>query len=334
MPRLFKLPFMQLIIVLPVLSLSNAPVVAQETKPARIGLLRSSEPPAANLAAFRQGMRDRGQIEGKTYVLVPGWRNRGEPRVKDLALAKKLVARGVDLIITVGSRMTTAASRAAPSTPIVMASTAYATRHVKSLAKPDGNITGMSADALRATAKGIELLKKIAPRIRRVAALHRKRAKGNPVRGSRFQATDDKTAKALKIEIVGYPISGTDDFDALFERLIADGVDALSFRTGSGYTIKQRKRMMDAARRAGLPSVSTSIWMVKLGGLVTVGTSRTWLFRRAAAYVDLILKGAKPGELPIERPRSFQVVLNMKTAKALGLTVPNSLLLRADEVIE
>ena len=120
----------------------SAPLIvhAQETKPARVGLLRSSEPPAANLAAFRQGMRDRGQIEGKSYVLVPGWRKPGEKRIKDLALAKKLVARGVDLIVTVGSRITRAASRAAPTTPIVMASAAnpVGARLVESLAAPGG----------------------------------------------------------------------------------------------------------------------------------------------------------------------------------------------------
>ena len=111
-------------------------------------------------------------------------------------------------------------------------------------------------------------------------------------------------------------------------------MDAISIRTGSGFTTAQRKRMAEAALRAELPSVSTSIQLVKLGGLVSLGTSRPWLFRRAAAYVALILKGAKPSELPVERPREFQVVINLKTAKALELKVPIPLLLRADEVIE
>jgi putative ABC transport system substrate-binding protein len=311
-------------------------VQAQVTKPARIGLLRSSEPPAANLAAFRQGMRERGHIEGKTYVLVRGWPKPGEKKVKGRALAKKLVAKGVDLIVTVGTRMTRAANRAAPSIPIVMASASgpVGSRLVKSLAAPGGNITGMSADAIRATAKGMELLKQLAPGIRRIGAFHRKRKSGRKARSRKFREADDKAAKALNIEIIGFGIAGTDDFDALFKRVLSKGVDAISFRTGSAYTTAQRKRMAEAALRAKLPNVSTSNQMVKLGGLVSVGTNRPWLFRRAAAYVALILKGAKPSELPVERPSKFHVIINLKTAKALGITVPPALLLRAEEIIE
>jgi putative ABC transport system substrate-binding protein len=192
----------------------------------------------------------------------------------------------------------------------------------------------MSADAIRATAKGMELLKQLAPGIRRIGAFHRKRKSGRKPRGRTFREADDKAAKALNIEIIGFGIAGTDDFDDLFKRVSSQGVDAISIRTGSAYTATQRKRMAEAALRAKLPSVSTSNQMVRLGGLISVGTDRTWLFRRAAAYVALILKGIKPSELPVERPSKFQVVINLKTAKALGITVPPALLLRADKVIE
>lgn len=305
-------------------------------KPARIGLLRSSAPPAANLAAFHEGMRQRGHVEGRTYVLIPGWRKRGEKKVKDNVLAKRLVAKGVDLIVTVGTRMTLAAARAAPGTPIVMASSGNPLHRglVKSLAAPGGNVTGMSAAGVEASAKGIDVIKQLLPGIRRVAAIHRKRGKGTSPRSRSFSESDKNVADALGIDVVRYEVRGSDDFDVLFKQMKGAGIDAISVRSGGSFTRAQRKRMARAALRAKLPSVTSSILFVRLGGLVSVGTNRPWLFRRAAAYVDSILKGAKPAELPVERPRDFQLVLNLKTARALGIKVPYHLLLRADEVIE
>ena len=313
------------------------PAYAQQMrKPARIGLLRSSAPPAPNLAAFHKGMRDRGHIEGRTYVLVPGWGKRGRKPEKADVLAKKLVARGVDVIITVGTRPTRAARRAAPTTPIVMASAAAPVKGglVNSFAAPGGNITGMSSAAVETAVKGMEILKQMVPSIRRIGAFHRGRASKKQVRQPYFKTGDEKAAKALNVEIVAYPVTKKDDFDALFRRVTAAGVDAISVRSTSSFTTAQRKRLVQAALRAKLPSSHTSREEVKLGGLFSIGPNRAELYSRTAAYVDLIIKGAKPADLPVQRPTRYYLTVNLKTAKALGITFPPSILLRADEVIE
>ena len=311
-------------------------VQAQEVKPARIGLLRTSEPPGPNLAAFHKGMRDRGHIEGKTYVLVPGWGKPGGKREKADVLAKKLVARGVDVIVTVGSRATRAASRAAPTTPIVMASAAAPVKAklVKSFAAPGGNITGMSAAAVESTVKGMEILKQLVPSIRRIGAFHRRSRSAKRVRPPYFKAGDKKAAKALNIEIIPFKMTKKVDFDLLFRRVTAAGVDAISVRSTSSFTTAHRKRLVQAALRAKLPNAHTSRKMVKLGGLISIGPNRADLYSRTAAFVDLIIKGAKPADLPVQRPTRYYLTVNLKTAKALGITIPNSILLRADEVSE
>ena len=306
-----------------------AAAMAQDAKPVRIGFVRSSPPPAQNLAAFRAGMRDRGHVEGKTYVIVPGWGR------KYAATTRRLVDQGVKVIVTVGSRAAGAVSRAAPSMPIVMASAAAPVRtgRVKSLAKPGGNITGMSAAAVDASIKRMEILKQLVPGLRRVAAIHRKRRSGR--RASKtWSAADEHTSSALGIEIQKYFVGKTEEFDALMRRMSDAGVKGIDVRSTPSFTAAQHMGLVQAALRAKLPTIYTTKRMVKLGGLLSLGTSRQWLFRRAAAYVALILKGAKPADLPVERPRKFDLVINLKTAKALGITIPVALLLRADEVIE
>jgi putative ABC transport system substrate-binding protein len=306
-----------------------ATAMAQETGPARIGFVRSSPPPAQNLEAFRQGMRDRGHVEGKTYVIVPGWGR------KYAATTRRLVDEGVKLIVTVGSRAAGAVNRAAPSMPIVMASAAAPVRtgRVKSLAAPGGNITGMSAAAVDASVKRLEILKQLVPGLRRVAAIHRKRRSGR--RASKtWTVADEHTSGILGIEIQKYFVGETEEFDALMRRMSDAGVKGIDVRSTPSFTAAQHRALVQAALRAKLPTIYTTKRMVKLGGLLSLGTSRPWLFRRAAAYVALILKGAKPADLPVERPRKFDLVINLKTAKALGITIPVALLLRADEVIE
>ncbi len=307
--------------------------LAQEAKPARIGFFRLTQPPTANMAAFHKGMRDRGHIEGKTYVLVPGWRKPGGKKEKGTVLAKKLVARGVDIIVTVGSRSARVASRAAPSTPIVMASSADPVRAglIKSLAKPGGNITGMSSATVDATVKRMEILKQLVPGLRRVGAIHR----GSSRTSSKlWSAASKNVAKLLGIEIIRLDMKKTESYDALLARAVAAGVGAISVRSIPSFTTAQRKRLMDAVLKAKLPNMQLTKTMATLGGLVSFGTKRAWLYRRAAAYVDLILKGAKPADLPVEQASQFEFVINLKTAKALGITIPTALLLRADEVIE
>ena len=314
--------------------LALAPTVqAQDAKPARIGFLSRTTPAAPSIAAFHQGMRDRGHIEGRTYVLVPAWNKPGGKREKTAVLARKLVARGVDLIVTVGSRRAYHASRAAPSTPIVMASSADPVRAglIKSLAAPGGNITGVSSAAVDAGVKRIEILKQLVPGLRRIAVIHWRATK----MGSKlWSAVDKYTARVLDIEFITFNTINLDDFDALFRRVSGAGAGAITVRSTPAYSMAERRRLMQAALRAKLPSAVPRTQMVKMGGLLSLGPNRTWLYHRAAVYVDKILKGAKPADLPVERPAKFKLVINLKTAKTLGITIPPSILLRADEVIE
>ncbi|MEE8507162.1 MAG: ABC transporter substrate-binding protein, partial [Kiloniellales bacterium] len=262
------------------------------------------------------------------------WNKPGGKREKTAVLARKLVARGVDLIVTVGSSRAYHASRAAPSTPIVMASSADPVRAglIKSLAAPGGNITGVSSAAVDAGVKRIEILKQLVPGLRRIAVIHR--SPGSEVRSKLWSAVDKYTAKVLDIEFINFNTINLDDFDALFRRVSAAGAGAISVRSTPAFSMAERRRLMQAALRAKLPSVLPRTQMVKMGGLLSLGSNRTWVYHRAAVYVDKILKGAKPADLPVERPSRFELVINLKTAKALGITVPPSILLRADEVIE
>ncbi len=324
-----------MVVALVVLLVPQAAAMAQEAKLARIGFLRSSDPPALNLAAFRQGMSDRGHIEGKTYVIVPGWRKPGGKREKPAVLARKLVARGVDLIVTVGTRPTRAASRAAPSTPIVMALSADPVRAglVKSLAAPGGNITGLSSAAAAFTAKSFEILKETIPSLHHVATFYARR-EGSPSVRRLFRAGAERAGRALGFETSTLLPEKGEDFPALFARATAAGVDTVYVRSTPFLSKAQQKRLVDAALKAGMPTMYPTKQLVKMGGLVSYGTDRADLYRRAAAYVDKILRGAKPADLPVERPTKFDLVINLKSAKALGITIPPSILLRATEVIE
>ncbi len=322
-----------------ILLLAPLAAAAQPAKPARIGLLRMSPPPALNLAAFHKGMRDRGHIEGKTYVLVPGWGKAGGKREKFAMLAKKLVARGVDLIVTVGTSVTRAASRAAPSMPIVMALSADPVRAglVKSLAKPGGNITGNSAAAVTLAAKSFAILKEMMPGLRHVGTFHWRRAGWVAPPSSvfkSFRAGEERAGRALGFETSVLRLEKGEDFPALFARAVAAGVDAVFVRSSPYFSKAKHGRLVDAALKAGMPTMYPIKQLVKMGGLVSYGTNRADMYRRAAVYVDKILKGVRPADLPVEQPTRFELVINLKTAKALGITVPRAILLRADEVIE
>ena len=319
--------------------LSPLAVPAQEAKPARIGLLRLSPPPPQNLEQFRAGMSERGHKEGRTYQLVPGWGKAGGKKEKFSVLAKKLarklVDRGVDVIVTVGTVVAHAASRAAPSTPIVMALSADPVRAglVKSLAAPGGNITGMSAAVVAFTAKSFEILKETIPSLHHVATFYAWR-EGSPSLRKLFRSGGERAGRALGFETSTLLPEKGEDFPALFARATAAGVDTVYVRSTPFLSKAQQKRLVDAALKAGMPTMYPTKQLVKMGGLISYGTNRADLYRRAAAYVDKILRGAKPADLPVEQPTKFDFVINLKTAKALGITVPPSILLRATEVIE
>lgn len=306
---------------------------AQQTgKPARIGLMRSDPPPAAYLSEFRTALRELGHIEGKTYVLVPKW---VKGRKKREAAAKYL-ARNVDLILTESTSISKAAASAGakvqPPIPVVFVSSGAPVRSglVKSLAAPGGNITGIYSGSLELMSKRMEILKLIVPRARRIASMHRL--------GSRMQELFDaevkRAAPALGVEAVTYPGRSLGDLITAIQRSHKDRIDGWNIRGTTRYTRKQRLHLINTLNKIGVPAVFGARQLVTLGGLVSYGTNRAAQYRQAASYVDKILKGANPANLPVERPAKFNLVINLKTAKALGIAIPPSILLRADEVIE
>ncbi|MDX1485722.1 MAG: ABC transporter substrate-binding protein [Alphaproteobacteria bacterium] len=313
------------------------PAHAQQSgRPTRIGILGSAPPLPQMLAGFREGMAERGHVEGKTYIIIPAWRKPGGKPKKTSVLARELVAKGVDVIVTTGSNRARAARRAAPSVPIVLGTSADPVQAglVQSLARPGGNITGMSAGAADSVLKRMEILKLLVPGLKRVGVIHARPTRPGRTSFMMWSVANKRAAKTLGIEVVRFHPLKKESFDDLLTRIKAAGVSAVTVRSTPLFTDADRRELAQGALKAKLPTASTLTQMAQMGALISLGPDRRWLLRRAAAYVDLILKGAKPADLPVERPAKFKLAVNLKTAKALGIKVPNSLLLRADEVIQ
>ncbi len=310
-----------------------SPFVAEAQEAARIGILRLTAPPPHYVEQLRAGLRDRGHVEGKTFVIVPGWGKRGD---KGVPLAKKLVAQGVDVIVTDGTVTARAARKAAPSTPIVMASAGDPVRSklVHSLAAPGGNITGLMSGSVAQVPKRLEILKEIVPGLRRVGNFTVSRRRTSLGIGTLFAEARKRAGLALDLEFVRVDRRKGENWADVVARFKAAGVDALSVRGTPFFTLADRQEIVEAALRFRLPAIFRTAEYVRMGGLVSYATDRGAMYRRAAVYVDKILKGAKPADLPVERPTKFVFAINLKTAKALGITVPASILLRATEVIE
>ena len=306
---------------------------AQQTgKPARIGLMRPDAPPPEYLAAFRAGLKELGHVEGKSYVLIPKWVKRRKNR---RAAAESLIGK-VDIIVTENTGISRAAARAGakakPPVPVVFVSSGAPVRSglVKSMSNPGGNVTGIYSGSVELMAKRMEILKRMVPGIRRMASMTRPGSRINAM----FDAEARRAAPALGIEFKSYEGATLEDLIAAIEKSPGDGVDGWNIRGTPRFTLTDRKRLVAILNRLGLPAVYGARHLVTLGGLVSYGTNRADQYRQAASYVDKILKGAKPADLPVERPAKFKLVINLKTAKVLGITVPPSILLRADEVIE
>lgn len=306
-------------------------VSAQDSKRIpRIGFLASGNPIGTpHLEAFVQGLRDLGYVEGKTIHIEHRWIDRDLERMP--ALATELAKLPVDVIVAWSSPAVTAAKQVTTTVPVVMIAVAdpVGQGFVASLAKPGGNITGMS-NMLRGTiAKNVEMLVKLAPGAKRIAVL---RNPGNPSHALVLQeaeaAARDYGAQ-LQVVDVNIPAE-VDGAFALIRKEHAAGVVIF----GDPLFVQQRSRIAELAAQARLPSTTIFRQYPEAGGLMSYGLNTTDHFRRAASFVDRILKGAKPAELPVEQPSTFEMVLNLKTARALGLRVPESVLLRADKVIE
>jgi putative tryptophan/tyrosine transport system substrate-binding protein len=304
---------------------------AQQTaKVPRIGYLSANLAPNPHLReAFRQGLRDLGYVEGRNLVIE--YRD-AEGKFERLpALAAELVALKVDVILAGGPLQARAAKQATKTIPIVfVGSDAVTSGLVTSLARPGGNITGLSALTGELAGKRLELLTQAVPGVSRVAGLWQPggaRTEKDMLKGA------DLAARALGVRLQLVEARGPADIDRAFSDMSRARADAL-FVLATPMFFEERRRLVDLAAKSRLPAVYSLREYVDAGGLMAYGSNQADLFRGAATYVDKIFKGAKPADLPIEQPTKFELVINLKTAKALGLTIPQSLLQRADEVIQ
>jgi ABC-type uncharacterized transport system substrate-binding protein len=316
------------------LALLAAPLTAeaQAGKVVRIGLLDyavSDPASAARWKAFREQLREVGYVEGQNVIYEPRWGDGQVVRLRNLAA--ELIAAKVDILVTAGSEAAFAAKQATNSIPIVTATGGDLVELglVASLARPGGNVTGVISLIGQLTGKRLELLKQLIPRASRVAILRDPDNRSSAL--SLHEA--ESVAKSLGVVVQGVSVRGPRDLDAAFLAMKRARTDAVIFGENTRF-IADRRRIADLALMHRLPMIVAAKEYAEAGGLISYGTDYSDLFRRAATYVDRILKGAKPGHLPIEQPTKFELVINLKTAKALGLTIPPSLLQRADEVIQ
>lgn len=297
----------------------------------RIGYLDGGLPSTskANVEGLRQGLRDLGYMEGRNFVFDFRW---GEGRNDRLAeLASELVRANADVIVTAGEPAIRAAKQATSTTPIVMGAVGdpVGAGFAASLARPGGNITGVSNLAVEMTGKWLEVLREMVPQLSNVAVLW------NPANPTHhiFWKEAQRAALALGVKVHGVEFGNPDDFEKGFATMAANRVNGVLILPDP-ITGSNRAKLAALLAKNRLPGVALFRSSAEAGILMSYGVSAFNNHRRAAVYVDKIFKGAKPGELPIEQGTKFELVINMKTAKALGLTVPDSLLVRVDEMIE
>ncbi|HEV8441186.1 MAG TPA: ABC transporter substrate-binding protein [Methylomirabilota bacterium] len=295
----------------------------------RIGMLErtSIAMNAANLDGFRQGLRDLGYVEGKNFVIEYRSADGRDERFPDLAT--QLVRLNVDLILTRGTPAALAAKNASGTIPVVMTGIGDPVGQgvVASLARPSGNVTGLSATTTEIYAKRVELLRELVPGAARIAALFNM---SNPSIPPQWKEVES-AARSLGIQPRLLDVRKPDDLGRAFDSAATQSADALVVGLDT-LTQANSRLIVDLAAKHRLPAIYAS--MEFAGGLVTYGVNYPDLYRRAASFADRILKGAKPADLPVEQPIRYELVINMKTAKALGLTIPPSLLLRADHVVQ
>jgi ABC-type uncharacterized transport system substrate-binding protein len=326
---------MRLVGLVLALSLTLAPLATEAQQPAKIPhlgylvLAPLSETPSPERAAFLAGLRELGWIDGKTIAIEYRSAKWNIELLDDLA--EELVRMNVDIIVAAGAGPPIRAAKQATSTiPVVMAASAdpVAERLVASLARPGGNVTGMSLMTPELGSKRLELLKEVVPRVARVAVLW------DPATSNHLELQATRAAaRTLGVTLKLMEVKNVDDLArvlAVLEKERPDGLTMFFDSKSTGY----RALVGDFAKKHKIPTIFGAKEFAQAGGLMSYAPDRAESFRRAATYVDKILRSAKPGDLPIEQPTKFELVINLKTAKALGLTIPPSVLLRADEVIE
>jgi len=321
--------------------LLTAPLAAraqQAGKVPRIGLLSPASPSDAGrkpsdlavlFAAFQDAMRELGYVDGQSIKIESRWAEDNYDRLP--RLAADLVRLKVDVIVTYGTPASQAAKRATGTIPIVMAAIIdpVASGLVASIARPGGNVTGQSMMSPDLVGKQLEILRELVPKVSRVTLLHNPANPGNAPQVRNAQ--DAAGALGLRLQPLG--ARDPSEIDNAFAAMTNEQSGAVIVLVDA-ILQENRTRITDLAARHRLPAVYGLSEYAKAGGLLAYGPNRLDMFRHAVTYVDKILKGAKPGDLPIEQPQKFELIVNLKTAKALGLTIPQSLLLRADQVIE
>ncbi len=314
------------------LVLFAAPLAADAQQPvrvARIGYLSPRAGPTNRDEAFRQGLRELGYVEGQNLVIEYRWG--GERDDQFPRLAAELVALKVDVIVAAGNLAVRAARQATSTIPIVMAAVGdpVATGLVASLARPGGNITGQTIFSSELTGKRLELLKEVVPRVARVAVLV---YRPSPFT-AHFLSETEAAARVLGVQLRPVEVRRPKDFEGAFAEMVKDHAGGLVVQITPLF-FDNRRKIVDLAAQRRLPAIYESREFADGGGLMSYGPDRLVVYRRAAAYVDKILKGTKPADLPVEQPTRFELAVNLKTAKALGLTMPPSIMVRADQVIQ
>ena len=303
----------------------------QPTRIPHIGILTTFSPSvvSARIEGFRQGLRELGYVEGKNIVIE--WRSASGNNDRLPVLAAELVGLKVDVIVSPGPTATRAFKEATSTIPIVMAQDTdpVGSGFVASLARPGGNITGLATLAPEMGGKQLELLKEIVPKLSRMAVI------GNSTIPGDAQALRETVlaAGAYEIYLRYLDVMDTKDLEATFRVAAKGRADGLLV-LGNPYLNAQRKQVVDLAVKHRLPATYTRPEYIDAGGLMYYGTNYPDLFRRAAYYVDKILKGAKPADLPIEQPKKFELIVNLKAAKQIGLTISPNVLARADRVLK
>ena len=302
----------------------------QAKKVPRIGLLslNRSSPMPPTIAGFLQGLRELGYLEGQTIRLEYRWAEGKEDRLAPLAA--ELVTLGVDVILTQGTQATIAAKRATDTIPIVAggAGDLVGEGLVSSLARPGGNVTGFTNIDPDLSAKRLQLLKETLPKVARVAVLYH----GGPGGDQGELIEIQNAAKTLGIQIQALHVLDPDQFQPAYAAMTKGRAQALIILQGS-FTLFHHRALLDLAAKTRLPTMCGTPEWSEAGSLLSYGHDRRDQFRRAASYVDKILKGAKPADLPVQQPMKLELVINLKTAKQLSLTIPQWTLMKADRVI-
>jgi ABC-type uncharacterized transport system substrate-binding protein len=303
----------------------------QQAKVPRIGFLGNSTPELeANLIGpFREGLREFGYEAGRTIVIEYRWAEGKYERFP--ALIAELIASKVEVIVTAGTPAALAVKKAASSIPLVMIAVGdpVATGFVASLARPGGNVTGLTSIAADLEGKRLELLREVVPTVSHVAVFWNS---GNAAH-VQLEKEVRAAAKVMRLKVLSLGVRSREEIETGFTTILKERPDALCV-LADRLLLHHRKSIMDFASQHRLPGVHAYRELVEAGGLMSYGPSYAGMHKRAAYFVDRILKGTNPGDLPVEQPATFELILNLKAAKALGLAIPPSVILRADEVIE